>query len=202
MSGGRPIHLDLGMPSSSGMDIRHGSEQPPQSPARDAKELAQDADRLRDLLKRNAAAEPRGAGPSSTTGNAPMVATAFQLFNPAAQRDASSAPAPDELSAAMAPTIDEMARRLLVSDGQDGRRAVQIQLSDEAMPGTVMDVFEEEGAITAVFTCRLENTRERLSRNVQWLADQLAERLARSTCVRVQADDPESPGLVEARTLR
>ncbi|MPM21010.1 hypothetical protein SDC9_67449 [bioreactor metagenome] len=92
-----------------------------------------------------------------------------------------------------------MAQRLLVGDGSSGRRAVQIQLSNDALPGVVMDVFEDAGAVVAEFTCSQESSRERLVHAAQWLADGLHASLQRTAVVRVQTDDPEDRCLIQAQ---
>lgn len=195
MNTGRPIHLDLGMPASTPMDVRTGTGQQPMSDGRDPEQLQGEAQALRDLI-----ATGRQAPPAATP--APSAARPFDLFgSPAPMAPAAAAPAsaPAGMPASLNDTLATMAQRLLVSDGSSGRRAVQIQLADENLPGVLLDVFEDEGQLVATFTCSHEGARERLARHAQWLADGLAERLARPVCVRVLADDPEDPCLVEAR---
>lgn len=76
--------------------------------------------------------------------------------------------------------------------------ALHYDAEETPLPGVVMDVFEDGGAVIADFTCSLEDSRERLARNAQWLADGLNDKLQRAVCVRVQTDDPEDRCTVEA----
>lgn len=94
-------------------------------------------------------------------------------------------------------TLATMARHLLVDQGHHGHRAVQIQLEDDVLPGVVLKVFEDEGRTIAQFTCAQEAPRMRLAQNAQWLADNLASKLTCAVLVRVLADNPQDPDLVE-----
>lgn len=94
--------------------------------------------------------------------------------------------------------LQQMASRLLVNDGHSGRRAVQLQIDDAQLPGVELQVFEAEGRLTALFTCASENSRLKLCRQGPWLAEQLAQKLQRATCVQVQTDDPSAPCLEQA----
>ncbi|MEI2417103.1 hypothetical protein V8Z80_13085 [Orrella sp. JC864] len=104
------------------------------------------------------------------------------------------APAPQGLAQALA----EGAGALLVGDGGKGRPEVRIELKDELLPGVSVAVFEDEGRLVAAFTCASEASRERLSRGVAALAQELADALGRPALVRVSADDPMDPCTVEA----
>ena len=202
----RPIHLDLGMPASTAFEARTGTGAQTGSDPRETDTLSDDAKALRALLEQQRAAPPAGAP------QPPAAPRPFDLFGPgagatqaaaaaAAQQPAgaSATPvAPADAPHGVGEALSQMARRLLVGDGSTGRRSVQIQLADDSLPGVVVDVFEDAGQVVAQFTCMQEASRERLVRNAQWLADGLAERLARSACVRVQTDDPEDLCLVEA----
>ncbi|MNV83378.1 hypothetical protein D3C71_1771810 [compost metagenome] len=84
-----------------------------------------------------------------------------------------------------------------MGDGSQGRRGVQIALTDEQLPGVVVDVFEESGRLVARFTCREEESRERLCAGARWFAEGLAQRLQRDTRVEVQTDDPEDSCLLQ-----
>lgn len=202
MNTGRPIHLDLGMPSSTGFDARTGTGAQTGGDPRETDTLADDAKALRTLLEQQrAVAQPAAHAP------APAAQRPFDLFGAgamAAPPTAATQASPPAAAQADVPrgideTLSQMAQRLLVSDGSTGRRAVQIQLADDSLPGVAVEIFEEAGQLVAQFTCTQEGPRERLVRNAQWLADGLAERLARGVCVRVQTDDPEDLCLVEAR---
>jgi flagellar hook-length control protein FliK len=203
MNTGRPIHLDLGMPSSAGFDTRTGTGPQTGGDPRETDTLTDDAKALRALVEQQRAASQPG-----TSAPAPAAPRPFDLFGagaaiPVAPGPATAVVSPAASSAGDVPrgvdeALSQMAKRLLVADGSTGRRAVQIQLADESLPGVAVEIFEEAGQVVAQFTCTQESTRERLVRNAQWLADNLAGRLERSVCVRVQTDDPEDLCLVEA----
>ena len=124
----RSLHLDVGVPSgnASGMP----GDTLGQSDARSQQELAEQGRNLRELLaqQRQAAAE--------ASVQAPAVASPFELFQ---ATPASPAPAP--VAAALSQALEQMASRLLVGDGSQGRRGVQIALDDAQLPGVVVDVF-------------------------------------------------------------
>lgn len=203
MNTGRPIHLDLGMPSSAGFDARAGTGPQTGGDPRETDTLSDDAKALRALVDQQRAASHPG-----TSAPAPAAPRPFDLFGagvalPAAPGPAAAptttTPAQSDVPHGVGEVLSQMAKRLLVADGSTGRRAVQIQLADDSLPGVAVEIFEEAGQVVAQFTCTQESTRERLVRNAQWLADGLADRLGRSACVRVQTDDPEDLCLVEAR---
>jgi len=183
----RSLHLDVGVPSgnASGMP----GDTLGQSDARSQQELAEQGRNLRELLaqQRQAAAE--------ASAQAPAVASPFELFQ---VTPASPAPAPAPVAAALSQALEQMASRLLVGDGSQGRRGVQIALDDAQLPGVVVDVFEESGRLVARFTCRDEGARERLCAGARWFAEGLALRLQRDSRVEVQTDDPEDSCLLQA----
>ncbi|WP_298208987.1 hypothetical protein [Acidovorax sp.] len=197
----RPIHLDLGMPSSTAFDARTGTGPQTGGDPRGTDTLDDDAKALRALLEQQRAAPPTGGA------QPPSAPRPFDLFggpaavaapNQMAQALPGGTPAPSDAPRGIDETLSQMAQRLLVADGSTGRRAVQIQLADDNLPGVSVEIFEEGGHVVAQFTCTQESSRERLVRNAQWLADGLASRLAQGVSVRVQTDDPEDLCLVEA----
>lgn len=196
----RPIHLDLGMPSSTAFDARTGTGPQTGDDPRGTETLDDDAKALRALLEQQRAAPPTGGA------QPPSAPRPFDLFSPAtmaapnhiAQPLPGAASTPPDAPRGIDETLSQMAQRLLVADGSTGRRAVQIQLADDSLPGVSVEIFEEGGHVVAQFTCTQESSRERLVRNAQWLADGLASRLAQGVSVRVQTDDPEDLCLVEA----
>jgi len=185
MSSERPIHIELGMPPRSG-EARADSDKQPMPEQRSARELAEDARRLRELT----------AMPSNTAPAAQSL-TPFSLFGAAAR--AASMGSSNENLERLEAALSNMARQLLVGEGRSGSPTVKIQLDDPKLPGVVMDVFEAEGSVVAEFVCKNEDTRERLASAARWLAESLSERLQRDTLVRVSSDDPEDPCLTEAR---
>ncbi|QXL83629.1 hypothetical protein [Comamonas sp. NLF-1-9] len=200
MSGSdRSIHLDIGLPPRS--DLGHaagdGGLPTPGKGGRDEQQLQQDASRMQSLLQQAPSAP--AAAPAA------MAQHPFELFGQALPGAAAAErPAAPEASAlaGLDERLSQMAQRLLVGEGRHGGQAVQMQLADADLPGVVLQVFEDEGALVAEFTCSQEEARERLARNAPWLAEQLAERLQRASLVRVLADDPEDPCPVEARAGR
>ena len=195
----RPIHLDVGVPSGNTFDAQPDTAG--HADSRSEQQLADQGRALRELLSRQRGAAsaapadspPASANPAGTTSNP------FALFGPAASAaDAKPAsPVPDAPPAALEQALDRMARRLLVGDGSNGRRGVQIQLDLAELPGVVVDIFEEAGRLLTRFTCSQESARERLCAGARWFADQLAGRLQRDVRVQVQTDDPEDPCLLQ-----
>lgn len=188
----RPIHLDVGVPSGNAFNAH--SDTAGHADSRSQQQLADQGRALRDLV-----AQQRGAAdspPASPDAGAPSP---FALFGPAvpgaevkAAPPAAQPPAPG-----LEQTLERMARRLLVGDGSNGRRGVQIQLDSAELPGVVVDIFEDEGRLLTRFTCSQESARERLCAGARWFADNLAQRLQRDVRVQVQTDDPEDPCLLQ-----
>ena len=193
MSTDRPIHLDIGLPPRSDLGTAAGDAGlPTPKDGRDEQQMQQDSGRFQAALK--------GAAPPA----APAAARPFDLFGapavpPTGAPQAAPAEAPPSALAGLDERLSQMAGRLLVGEGRHGGASVQMQLADENLPGVVLEVFEDEGAVVTQFTCAQEDARERLARGAPWLAAQLAERLHRDALVRVLADDPEDPCPVEAR---
>ncbi|WP_159910934.1 hypothetical protein [Pantoea sp. 18069] len=186
----RPIHLDVGVPSGNAFGTP--SDTPGQADARSQQQLADQGRDLRDLL-----AQQRDAPPATDTAatGTDTVASPFDLFQPTHAGIAQQPPPP--ASAALTQTLEQMASRLLVGDGSQGRRGVQITLADAQLPGVVVDVFEDAGRLVARFTCSDEGARERLRAGAAWLCDSLVQRLQRDVRVEVQTDDPEDPCLLQ-----
>lgn len=182
----RPIGLNLGMPASSAFDLATGGEAGAGQKKHEG-DLEADARQLRQRLAGGDAAPAAQAAPKP-----------FDLFGAGAVAPAPAAqPAAPRDASGLGDVLSRMTQRLLVDDGGNGRRAVQLQLSDDSLPGVVMEVSEGEGALVAVFTCSSESSRERLARAAGWLADQLAASQQRDVRLQVLADDPEDPCLVE-----
>lgn len=201
MSTDRPLHLDVGVPSGSNWGPSHnGSQGEPHL----RQGLQRDSTRLQDLIsqQKTDSSQSTQAPPASHS----EAKNPFDLFRPAASFNpatASPGMAPTAANAATSDTslesmLQQMASRLLVNDGHSGRRAVQLQIDDAQLPGVELQVFEAEGRLTALFTCASENSRLKLCQQAPWLAEQLAHRLQRATCVQVQTDDPTAPCLEQA----
>ena len=84
--------------------------------------------------------------------------------------------------------MQTMVQQLMVSDGSQSFRRVRIELADDVMPGVVLTLGEEQGALVAEFTCCLDDAYVRLSQPAQSLASQLADALGRNTVWRVVPD--------------
>ena len=186
----RPIHLDVGVPSGNAFGTPSGT--PGQADTRSQQQLSEQGRNLRELLARQRQAPPQAA--AAALPGAGAAASPFELFQPA---PAGSVPPPPAAADALTPALEQMAKRLLVGDGSQGRRGVQITLDDAQLPGVVVDVFEEAGRLVARFTCSDEGARARLSAGANWFAQGLAQRLQRDVRVEVQTDDPEDPCLLQ-----
>lgn len=185
----RPLNLDVGVPSGNAFDAQ--PDTPGHTDGRSQQQLADQGRSLRELLdqQRSTAAAPPAA-PASTS-------SPFDLFAAPPAALAQPLPATSAPSAGLEHTLNQMAQRLLVGDGSNGRRGVQIQLADEQLPGVVVDIFEEGGRLLTRFTCSHESSRERLCAGAGWFATSLAQRLQQDVRVQVQTDDPEDPCLLQ-----
>ncbi len=190
----RPIHLDVGVPSGNAFNTQ--ADLSGNADSRSQQQLADQAKDLRTLLQQQRSAP----APEQTTA----APSPFDLFRPlpAAPEQNPAGPQQAPPSVALEKTLDQMAKRLLVGDGSQGRRGVQIQLADEQLAGVVVDIFEESGRLVTRFTCSNETSRERLNTGAAWFADSLAQRLQRDTRVEVQTDDPEDLCLLQVDANR
>jgi hypothetical protein len=185
----RPIHLDVGVPSDNAFSTQ--ADLSGQADSRSQQQLADQAQTLRDLL------DQQRAAPAPEPEQAPSATSPFALFLPSSAAPSLPATAQEPPPAALEQTLAQMAQRLLIGDGNHGRRAVQIQLADEQLPGVVVDIFEDSGRLVSRFTCSNESSRERLNAGASWFANSLAQRLQRDTRVEVQTDDPEDLCLLQ-----
>lgn len=186
MRGERPLHLDVGVPSGNAFEAQ--SDTPGQADTRSQQQLADQGQTLRDLLQ-----QQRNAPTTEPLATAP-VTSPFDLFAPSQRPPAAAEPGP---SAMLEKTLDQMASRLLVGDGSNGRRGVQIQLDSALLPGVVVDIFEEAGRLLTQFTCSNESSRERLCAGATWMATSLSQRLQQDVRIQVQTDDPEDRCLLQ-----
>ena len=195
MSTERPLHLDVGLPSGS--SAWGSSSSDAQTAPGQRQDLQQDSQRLHDLIAKDKSTATQ-SGQAQAAINS-EVKSPFDLFRPcslATPSTASQAPSSQHpTNQGLDDVLQQMASRLLVSDGSQGRRAVQLQLDDPELPGVELQIFETEGRLTALFTCASENSRQKLCSQSAWLAEQMALKLQRSTCVQVQTDDPAAPCL-------
>lgn len=185
----RPLHLDVNVTSGNAFDAQ--PDTPGHADGRSQQQLADQAKSLRALLD-----QQRSTAPAPPAAAAP-TASPFDLFAPPAAAPVQPPPAAPAPSAGLEHTLNQMASRLLVGDGSNGRRGVQIQMADEQLPGVVVDIFEDAGRLLTRFTCSHEGSRERLCAGADWFASSLAQRLQQDVRVQVQTDDPEDPCLLQ-----
>lgn len=145
----------------------------------------------RELFERALQAPAAAASPTQLSG--PLA-----LFG--ASRAAPAAPTAVAVGSIDWSRISEGVERLMVGDGRSGRRQVRVQLKNEALPETSIEIAADEGLLLVIFTCGAERARRLLAERCAWLAAELAQRLGRATLVRVQSDDPEDRAVVEARS--
>ncbi|MCD2512836.1 hypothetical protein [Comamonas endophytica] len=156
----------------------------------------QGMDRSQETAQPGNAGAPAEPAPADSSESSALVKP-FDLFHSLPLARPAETADPTAVSAALESTLMQMATRLLVSDGSDGQRRVQIEIAEEQLPGVVVDVFEDEGRVVTRFTCSDEASRERLCSGAPWLADSLVERLQRDSRVQVQTNDPGDPRLLQ-----
>lgn len=119
----------------------------------------------------------------------------FALFGAPAARTGSVVSRAQETP--LADAMAEQVGRLLVSNGEDGKRAVRLDLKDDALPGVSIAIEENEGRLQVEFVCAAESSRRRLAQALPEMAATLAERLQRDVLMRVRTDDEDDPCLTE-----
>lgn len=213
MTGSQPIHLDLGTPQHSGFEApahdgfegRPGNGQSAYPDASPDRQLQKDAARLQELIGAGGTAShqvPSRPAPRDDPPDERNAATMqpFDLFGGSMPTSAEPVPAIESPEmAGLEESLALMARTLLVGESPRGGDTVRMELTTENLPGVVLEVFRDQGAVVAQFTCANEHSRTRLARAVPWLGESLSHRLSRDTLVRVLTDDPEDPSPVEAR---
>lgn len=213
MTGERPIQLDLGMtqyatfeaPAHGGFEGQPGDGQSTQPDANQDQQLQEDAVRLQELIGIDPSAplpvpfEPIQQDDEPDERNASALQP-FDLFGRSVPTSAAPAPTIESPElAGLDENLARMARRLLVGESPRGSETVRMELTAENLPGVVLEVFKDQGAVVAQFICTNEHSRTRLALAVPWLGESLSHRLSRDTLVRVLTDDPEDPSPVEAR---
>ena len=96
--------------------------------------------------------------------------------------------------------VAELAKRLLVSDGSGGRREVRVELSDGALSGVTVSVYQASGEWVAQFNCLEPGAFSLLAESAAPLAQELADTLHSPACWLVMMDPPDDH-TVEARAL-
>ncbi len=183
-----PLHLDVrSMPK--GLDNAGVNAQPQRSPLR----MPEPADVARFAQSMQAPTEPASdlpPGPFALFGKHPVQAQASVPSDPAD-------PARE--------VLQSLVKQLLVSDGREGRRSARIGLTDEAMPGVEVEVFQASGAWVASFECRDPSSFERLAQPAEQMAQELSRALESDAIWRVKplenAAELAHLSLVEARAF-
>lgn len=96
--------------------------------------------------------------------------------------------------------IADLAKRLLVSDGSNSRREVRIELSDSALSGVNVSVYQASGEWVAEFNCLERCAFNLLADAASSMAQELADTLRSPTCWLVMMEPPDDH-TVEARAL-
>ena len=99
----------------------------------------------------------------------------FALFGNSAVADKHTGPT--DAAGPVHEVLNSVVKRLLVSDGREGRRSARIGLTDEVMPGVEVEVFQELGAWVASFECRDLRSFEQLAQPAEQMAQELAKAL-------------------------
>lgn len=171
------------------------------------------SDRGNITRQRESSAGDTGTPPPAPEANdAERFATALERADKTAAE--TPAPSPFTLFGASAPVVPDLTSRprresaltgalaeqvehLMVSDGQDGRRAVRLELKDDALAGVTVAIEEIDGRLQVDFFCATEPSRRALNDALPAMATSLAERLRRDVLMRVQTDDEDDPCLTE-----
>jgi len=208
----RPVHLDLDTPSHSGfeapahggLEARTGNDQSAHPDGGQDRHLQKDAARLRELLDADKAAPPQASSKQVSQDDSPdqrdvAALRPLDLFGGTTPTLVEPAPATESPEmTGLEENLARMARTLLVGESPGGE-TVRVELATENLPGVVLEVFKDQGAVVAQFICANEHSRTRLARAVPWLGESLSHSLNRDTLVRVLTDDPEDPSPVEVR---
>jgi len=124
----------------------------------------------------------------------------FELLGAVPQADAAPMSGGDAPQTSLLNWLQDCASRLLVGEGQDGRREVRITLDERLLPGVTVALYEDAGAWVADLCCSDASSYETLARPASDMARQMALALNRDVLWRVTLDTPsgDAPGAVEA----
>lgn len=101
---------------------------------------------------------------------------------------------------ALLDAVTDLVDRVLVGDGQAGRREVRMSLADDVLPGVDIAVYEDAGAWIAEFTCSVPQSWTLLASEADSMAQELADLLNADAIWRVLAIDAAAPqDVVESR---
>lgn len=104
----------------------------------------------------------------------------------------------EDVSHDLTQALSRSAEQLLVGDESSGKREVRVELKSDVLPGVSVAIFEADGRLVAAFSCRNEDSRERLNAGAAGLAEEWANSLKRAVLVQVTTDDPDDLRLFEA----
>ncbi len=91
--------------------------------------------------------------------------------------------------------IGQSVSQLLVGEGADGRRQVQITLDHEFLPGVSVSMYEDAGAWVADISCSDSQSYALLSKPASDMARQLAQALKHDALWRVSLEEPSDQGV-------
>ncbi len=181
----RPVTLNLRTPQENGAG---------QVPMRQTHHGLADRQAAQDFAR--AMQQPAEAAAPAAAQDAPLPSP-FHLLRPrdpqANHPPASGTDACDP-SAHLMPALSALVDRLMVGDGQDGRRMARIELDESVLPGVVVVVQEDAGAWVAEFTCRHEGSFTRLAQPAQRMAFEMAQALSQDAVWKVVPDGLDPHG--------
>jgi len=156
----------------------------------------QDQSRFRQAVSTGAQTlDPTAAERSQADATASRPASPFELFGQVSGTvDTQAAPGQASL-APLCTSIDRFVRRMTLSDGQDGRRGLNIDLDLEgdAIPGVTLSVLRDAGAWLAEFQCRQPDSYRLLAGPAVEMAARLAHALQSDAVWRVVAQEGIAP---------
>lgn len=185
----RPVTFNLRTP---GEGVANGSGHPlPGRDPPDAHDVLTFSRALQDDRTPTSGSHP-SSGSTARADSAPLPSP-FELFRTAASA-ADHATSTAEPVPALVPALTGLVDKLMVGDGQDGRRMARLELDDSVMPGVSVVIQEDAGAWVAEFSCTNPESFTRLAQPAQSMARQLAEALSQDAVWRVVPDGLDPHG--------
>jgi hypothetical protein len=139
--------------------------------------------------------EPAAAERNESDAIASRPASAFELFGRVSETVDRRGESGQASLTPLCATIDRFVRRMTLSDGQDGRRGLNIDLDLEgdAIPGVTVSVLRDAGAWLAEFQCRQPESYRLLAGSAVEMAAKLAQALQSDAVWRVLAQEGIAP---------
>jgi hypothetical protein len=156
----------------------------------------QDQSRFRQAVSAGAQSlEPAAAERNESDAIASRPASAFELFGRVSETVDRRGESGQASLKPLCATIDRFVRRMTLSDGQDGRRGLNIDLDLEgdAIPGVTVSVLRDAGAWLAEFQCRQPESYRLLAGSAVEMAAKLAQALQSDAVWRVLAQEGIAP---------